>query len=262
MAKGAFSLYLRLQTLNQWKYFGFSVWAQSNTQTLKSRELSPHEGKRCHRRGIQRNSKREMDLMCLRREDSCEGEERGLSRLRQPQMTVGKETGTLDLQHLGTAFCQQHELGRKSVPQNLWRRVHPSNTDLSFVTLEKPAESSWASAYRTTRRWYTGVVSSHQTWGNKLQAAVKHQHDTPWHQGQTINTPGRQSTLALLPSPPSSPCRRQTGSEEQGEEKHRAGNGAGLPTAPPRARQALSGEALNGQGRGFLRIEVNLFKLN
>lgn len=200
--------------------------------------------------------------MCLRREGPCEGEERGLSRLRQPQMTVGEEAGTLDLQHLGIAFCPQHELGRKSVPQNLWRRVHPSNTDLSFVTLEKPAESSWASAYRTTRHWYTGVVSSHQTWGNKLQAAVKHQHDTPWHQGQTINTPGRQSTLALLPSPPSSPCRRQTGSEEQGEEKHRAGNGAGPPTAPPRARQALSGEALNGKRRGFLQIEVNLFKLN
>ena len=145
-------------------------------------------------------------------------------------------------------------------PQSLWRRVHPSNTDLSFVTLEKSAESSWASAYRTTRRWYTGVVSSHQIWGNKLQAGVKHQHDTPWHQGQTINTPGRQSILALLPSPPSSPCRRQTGRAGGGETQGR--NRAGPPTAPPRAPQALSRAALNGQGRGFLRVKVNLFKLN
>ena len=76
-------------------------------------------------KGTQRDSKREMDLACPRREGPCEAEEWGLSRLGQPQMTAGEEAGTPGPQHLGTAFCQQHELGRKSVPPKPLKKSPP-----------------------------------------------------------------------------------------------------------------------------------------
>ena len=145
----------------------------------------------------QRDSKREMDLACPRREGPCEAEEWSLSRLGQPQMTARK-LGPQTYNTWALHFVYNMNLEGRVFPQSLWRRVHPSNTDFSLVTLENPAESSWPSAYRTTRWWRTGVVSSHQAWGNKLQAAVEHQHDTPRHQGQTMNTLGRQS----IPVPP------------------------------------------------------------
>ena len=151
---------LRLQTLNQGKYFGFSGWAQSKTQTLKSRELSPHEGKRCHRRGLRET----LSVRWIWRvRDVRARVSRGMGPLEARAAPDDGRRGSWDPRPptpghciLSTTWTWKEECS----PQSLWRRVHPSNTDFSLVTLESPAESSWPSAYRTTRRWRTGVVST------------------------------------------------------------------------------------------------------
>lgn len=135
--------------------------------------------------GIQRNSKHEMDLTQSETEGLCEGEERGFPRLRQPQMAVGEKLGSQTYNTWALHFVSNMNLKEWSIPpkplkksppiQHWLKLCHPRRNQLSHPGLQ-PTELQGA--------WYTDVVSSHQTWGNKLQAGVKHQHDTPWHQAR------------------------------------------------------------------------------